>query len=121
MSVSAAAWAIDPFLGSGAIVFPLPDRHTLLDLINDIAAGIEGGIPMGRYHNNADRNILKAQKTIPMDGSRRHDRKLSFRFVYNNITFREGQFGIHFILESLDSSTGVMIPYPAFKANQTTY
>jgi hypothetical protein len=121
MPVSAAALAIDPFLGSGAIVFPLPDRHTLLDLINDIAAGIEGGIPMGRYHNNADRNILKVQKTIPMDGSRRHDRKLSLRLDYYNITFRERQFGINFILESLDGTTCVMISYTAFKANQTTY
>src|ERR1700728_5318870 len=61
-----AALAIDPAGIAVLVVLLLPDRHAVLDLVDDVAAGIEGLAAMRGADADPDRELPDRQRPYAM-------------------------------------------------------
>src|SRR5271154_2404719 len=62
-----AGLAVHPAGIAIAIVLFLPDRHAMLDLVDDEAAGIEGFATMRGAHPDPDRHVGKREASDAVD------------------------------------------------------
>src|SRR5258708_30310505 len=93
----------------------LPDRHTLLDLVDDVAAGEEGLVAVRRAHAHPHRELPDAQVPEPVHARRPCDAKAREGLGEDALALahREGLEG--FVLEPPHALALVRIAYPAFE------
>src|ERR1700722_12558936 len=64
--MTGAVLAVDPARITVLVVLLLPDRHPVLDLVDDVAAGIEGLAAMGGADPDPDRQLADRQRPEPV-------------------------------------------------------
>src|SRR5690606_40542142 len=65
-AVRGAAFAAHPAGIAVGVVFLLPDRQPDLHLVDDVAAGVEGGIPVRRRHADPHRALADLEQPVPV-------------------------------------------------------
>src|ERR1700674_3151989 len=95
----------------------LPNRHAMLHLIDDEAAGIEGFAAVCGTHADPHRHLAQLQRADSMDAQRLLYRESPQGFGDDAVAFLDRQFLKSFVLQPGDFLTLVKIPHPALETD----
>ena len=113
-----AALAIDPAGVTVDVVLLLPDRHAMLDFIDDESAGAERLVTMHRADADPDRDVADGQRADAMyAGGARHTELLD-RGLHDACAFLLGELRERLVLEARDRVAFVVIAHPAFEGGE---
>src|ERR1700721_2237033 len=86
------ALAVHPARIAAAIVFLLPDRHSMLHLIDDEAAGIEGFAAMRGADAHPHGHVAQSERADAMNAQSVFHREAPQGFVDDAFAFLHGEF-----------------------------
>ena len=85
----------------------LPDRRACLRLVDGVAGGIKGCVPMRRDGHDSDRRLAERHLTDPMDDGQPIDREPGRDLVGDRLQGPQRQRVERLVLERIDGSPGV--------------
>src|SRR6202034_2427531 len=112
-----AAFAVHPARIAAAIVFLLPDRHSMLHFIDDEAAGIEGLAAMHGADAHPHGHVAQSQRADAMDAQGVLHREASQGFGDDAFAFLHGEFLERLVFQTSDLLSLVVIANPALEAH----
>src|SRR5690606_11628807 len=95
-----AASRMQPLGVPAGIALVLPDRDARLDLVDDPAAGLEGGVAMGGAGADPDRELADRQLAGAVHGAGLEDVEPGQRFVQDACALGLGQFDIGLVAQA---------------------
>src|SRR5579862_2501480 len=106
-----------PIRPDGAIfkIFFLPDWHGALEGIDEPAAGVKRGCPMGRRHHDQYTGLADFQTSQSMDNRDVANLVLFQRLFRQRLHLLDGHFFIAFVLEIKSSAATSVVAHNAFK------
>src|ERR1700683_93386 len=111
----AAVFSIDPARVAALVVLLLPDRHPVLDLVDDVAAGVEGLAPMSRADPDPDRQLANRQRSDSVRAARVLDTESLTRFGEYPLAFAHRERFEAFVFQPEYRATVVMVAHPALE------
>ena len=115
MPSSGAVLAIDPAGIAVLVVLLLPDRHAVLDLIDDVAAGIECLTAMRRADADPDRKLADRERPDAVRTAHVLEPESLTRLLQNALALAQRQRSERLVLEPQHPPALVVVAYPAFK------
>src|SRR6266403_5005344 len=110
-----AALAIDPAGVTAQVVLLLPDRHALLDLVNDVAAGEKRLVAMRCAHSHPHRQLADRKLADAVQARGVRHAKARDRLGEDALTFANGERLEGFVLQAPHAQALVGIAHPAFE------
>src|SRR6056297_1322413 len=112
---SAAALAVHPCRLALDVVFFFPDRQALLQLVDDVATGLERLVAMrrGRAHPDGKLAHRKVADTVHAREAHRAEAGLCLLEDLESLIHR--QVGVCLVVQARDSTALVMVANPAFE------
>src|ERR1700679_3231713 len=112
-----ATFAVHPARIAAAIVFLLPDRHPMLHLIDDEAAGIEGLAAMRGADAHPHGHVAQSQGGDAVDAQSVLHREAAQGFGDDAFAFLHGEFLERLVFQASDLLSLVVIANPALEAH----
>src|SRR6195256_4829676 len=110
-----AALAIDPTGVTAQVVLLLPDRHALLDLVNDVAAGEKRLVAMRCAHSHLHRQLADRKLADAVQARGVRHAKARDRLGEDALTFANGERLEGLVLQAPHAHALVGIAHPAFE------
>src|ERR1700679_773446 len=112
-----AALAVHPARIAAAIVFLLPDGHSMLHFIDDEAAGIEGLAAMHGADAHPHGHVAQSQRADAMNAQSALHGEASQGFGDDAFAFFHGEFLEGLVFQASDLLSLVVIADPALEAH----
>ena len=112
-----AALAVDPAAVAVRVVLFFPDRHAVLDRIDDVAAGIEGLAPMLGADADPDRHLADAKIADPVQAPCMLDGEALEGLTDDAFAFPHRERLESLVFQALHGKAFVKIAHPAFEAD----
>lgn len=112
--------ALDPEAGAIGVVFLFPDRHGGFDLVNDGAAGVEGGFAVGGGDGDGDGDVSYLQMPGAVLATGGGDLVISADFFEDALAFFFGKGWEGFIFQRGDIAALVVVTHPALERRVTS-
>ncbi len=113
-----AALAVDPSGVAGDVVLLLPDRHAVLDFVDDEAAGLKRFAAMARAHADPHGEFADFERADAMHAQRMRDAEALDGRAHDALAFLDREFLERFVLESPHLAAFVVIAHPAFERRE---
>src|SRR5256885_4270817 len=113
-----AALAVHPARVPAQVVLLLPDRHALLDLVDDVAAGEKRLVAMRRAHTDPHRQLPDTQLPDPVQTPGGRHAKAPDRLGEDALTFAHGARLEGLVLQAPHAPALVGIAHPAFEGRR---
>src|ERR1700722_9355168 len=113
--MTGAVLAVDPTRITVLVVLLLPDRHPVLDLVDDVAAGIEGLAAMSGADPDPDRQFADRQRPEPMRAARALDTEALSCLGKDALALAHRQRLEAFVLQPQHRATVVEVAHPALE------
>src|ERR1700761_2103535 len=97
------------------VVFFLPDRQAVLDLVDDVAAGAKGLVAMRRSHTDPHGQVTDGQVAGAVHAMGSQHAIAIDRLLHDTLALGQRQFGIGFVFQAADLAPIVMVAHPAFE------
>src|SRR5688572_9842785 len=101
------------------IALMFPDRHARLHFIDDVTAGGEGCIAMGRSYADPHREFADGEVAGAMDAARIDDGEFFRRLHHDPFALAFGQCGVSLVAQAEDHAVGIVVADPALEAGET--
>lgn len=102
------------------IMFLFPDRNTVLDLVDDVAAGPECRIAMRCRNADPDGDLSDLQAARPVHGHGLADLEALQRLRHDTFAFKLRQSFVGFIFQTIYGTAVIPVTDPAFKGAEAT-
>src|SRR5579871_1695803 len=112
------ALAVDPAGVAVAVVLLLPDRHPVLDLVDDEAAGGEGLATVRAADADPHRELAEAERTDAVHAARAAHAEAAHGLGDDPFAFLDRELGVGLVLEALDREALVVVADPALEGRE---
>ena len=113
--MSGAVVAADPPGGAIGEMFLFPDGDPRLYFVDDVSAGVEGGVPVGGGNADDDGETTDSDLSDAVDAGRVEDFEAFPGLRENALTFLFRERCVGFVFEVIHAATFVMVADPAFE------